>query len=316
MKPLLAAMALAAMGILAPLLAPFDPDEIVDVMAARHLGPGSEIQVVTRRDGSRFAASSVEMAATTMRYVRGGRAEVISIDDLASTPPERRRFLLGTDAFGRDLFSRILHGARLSIGVTLLSVLLGMTLGVGAGLVSGYAGGAADAVLMRVADMLHAVPRLFMFLLCAALFGPSALLVVVVLGATGWIGIARITRGHILTLRQSAFTAAAGALGCTPLRIMLRHLLPNCAAPIALATVLLAADTVVSESSLSFIGLGVQPPAASWGSLLAAGRTDFIEAWWVVLFPGLSILLLVFLLHAAAARLGAHRAPGTRESSR
>lgn len=300
MRRLAAAALLAAAGILAPLVAPHDPDEIVDVMAARDLRPGSEIHVIARRDGTRFAARSVEVTDDALVYERGDRRETIDRRDLAPGEPERRRFLLGTDGYGRDLLSRILYGARLSIGVTILAVSLGLLIGVAAGAFTGYVGGAMDAGLMRLVDALHAIPRIFLFLLVAALFGPSALLVGIVLGVTGWIGIARITRSHVLSLRESGFTAAARALGASRKRIILNHLLPNCAAPIAVAMVLLAADTILTESSLSFIGLGVQPPAASWGSLIAAGRDSVLSAWWVVLFPGLAIVLSVLLLHLLA----------------
>ena len=300
MRRFAVAALLAAAGILAPLVAPHDPDEIVDVMAARDLRPGSEIHVIARRDGTRFAARSVEMTDDALICERGDRRETIERRELAPGEPERRRFLLGTDAYGRDLLSRILYGARLSIGVTVLAVSLGLLIGVAAGAFTGYVGGAMDAGLMRLVDALHAIPRIFLFLLCAALFGPSAFLVGIVLGVTGWIGIARITRSHILSLRETGFTAAARALGANRRRVVLRHLLPNCAAPIAVATVLLAADTILTESSLSFIGLGVQPPAASWGSLIAAGRGSVLTAWWVVLFPGLAIVISVLLLHLVA----------------
>ena len=298
MKRLLMGVMLGVIGIAAPLMAPHDPDEIVDVMTARDLPPGSEIRVLSRRDGTRFAARSILIEGDTLVYERAGRRESIALADLVDPEPERRLFLLGTDGFGRDLLSRILHGSRLSIGVTILAVSLGVLIGVGAGSIAGLIGGSLDAGLMRLVDALHAIPRIFLFLLCAALFGPSAILVGMVLGLTGWIGIARLTRGHILSLRESDYAAAARSLGANRRRVILTHLLPNCAAPIAVATVLLAADTILTESSLSFIGLGAQPPAASWGSLIASGRSDLLGGWWVVLFPGLAILLSVLSLRA------------------
>jgi peptide/nickel transport system permease protein len=287
----LAAAALLCGAVLsAPLVAPHDPDEIVDVRAARHLAPGSEVRIVSRPDGTRFIASPDGPLPGSI----SGDARV-----------QRRRHLLGTDAFGRDLLSRILHGARFSMGVTVLAVALGMLLGVAAGSIAGYLGGPADLGLVWLMDVLHAVPRIFLFLLCAALFGPSAALVAIVLGITGWPGIARITRSRVLSVRESGFTAAARALGATRPRILLRHVLPSCAAPVAVAAVLLAADTLLAESALSFLGIGIQPPQASLGSLIAGGRHGFSEAWWVVVFPGLSILATVLLLHTLARPRGA-----------
>lgn len=320
MSRLVAVAMLFALGIAAPLLAPHDPDEIVDMMVARDLRPGSEIQIIARRDGTRFGARSVTFGEHDVTCVRGDRVERIDRSELAPGEPERRRFLLGTDGFGRDLLSRILYGTRLSMGVTLLAVSLGLMIGVVAGAFTGYVGGAVDAGFLRVLDALHAIPRIFLFLLCAALFGPSAFLVGIVLGVTGWIGIARITRSHVLSLRESAFCAAARALGAHRPRVILRHLLPNCAAPIAVATVLMAADTILTESSLSFIGLGAQPPAASLGSLIAAGRGGLLQTWWVILFPGLAIVLSVLFLHALARPFRAPapfqpEAPARREQS-
>lgn len=298
MTRLALAAILAALGVAAPLLAPHDPDEIVDMMVARDLGPGSEIHVLALRDGTRFAARAIAVEGDAVTYERGGQSARVPLVELAPGSPELRRFALGTDGYGRDLLSRILHGARLSIGVTLLAVALGLLIGVGAGAFAGYLGGAADATVMRLVDALHAIPRIFLFLLCVALFGPSSLLVGVVLGITGWVGIARIARGHVLSLRETGYCAAARALGARRRRIVLRHLLPNCAAPVGVATVLLAADTILTESSLSFIGLGAQPPAASWGSLIAGGRDSLLQSWWVSLFPGLAIVGSVLCLHA------------------
>ncbi|MGH9868485.1 MAG: ABC transporter permease [Candidatus Polarisedimenticolia bacterium] len=298
MRTLLAAAALLLLGALAPTIAPYDPDEIVDVMGARDLAPGSRVSIFTRDDGTRFAASAFEQTHETLLYVRGGRREEIPLSRVLPDRTTTRRFVLGSDGFGRDLLSRILHGARLSTGIGGLAVLVGLGIGLAAGGAGGYLGGMADAGLMRLVDAMHAVPRLFLFLLCAALFGPSALLVGLVLGATGWPGIARITRAQVLSLRESGFAAAARAMGASRSRILLRHILPHCAGPVGVAAVLLAADTILAESSLSFIGLGVQPPAASWGSLIAAAREGVATAWWVAVFPGLCIVITVLILHA------------------
>ncbi len=298
MRRLLAAAALlGAVGVIAPMLAPHDPDEIIDVMVARYLPPGSAIDVIIRRDGTRLGATALRREEGALVFERGGATGSIPLAELAPEGTARRRFLLGADAFGRDLLSRVLHGARLSIGVTLMAVGLGLILGVGAGALAGLAGGLVDAGLMRLVDVMHAVPRLFLFLLCAAVFRPSEILVGIVLGLTGWIGIARIVRGQVLVLRETTFVLAARALGLGQASLLWRHVLPHCSAPIGVAAVLLAADTVIAEGALSFLGVGVQPPAASWGSLIAAGRQSPPEAWWITLFPGVAILAMVLALH-------------------
>ena len=163
--------------------------------------------------------------------------------------------------------------------------------------------GGADASLMRLVDILHAIPRFFLFVICAALFGPSALLLVIVLGATGWTGIARLTRGQALSIRHRSFVEAARALGGNARSIVIRHLLPQCAAPVMVAAALMAADTILAEASLSFLGIGIQPPAASWGNIIAGGRDSLLTAWWITAFPGLAIMATVLLLHAAGRGL-------------
>lgn len=308
MRRALAALAgAAALAVAAPLLAPHDPDEIVDVAAARLLPPGASLALFTRLDGSRIGVTAWQRTENRILYERAGRAGSIAVEELRQPEPRYRRFLLGTDGFGRDLLSRILHGARVSLGIALLAVAIGVGLGALAGAASGYVGGIADAGVMRLVDVLHSVPRFFLFLIFAAAFGPSFLLLALVLGGTGWTGIARITRGQVLSLKGRGFVEAARALGGGTGTIVLRHLLPQCAGPIAVTATLMGADTILAETSLSFIGLGVQPPASSWGNIIAAGREVLLPAWWLSAFPGLAIVASVLLLHRAGRSLAAQR---------
>lgn len=201
---------------------------------------------------------------------------------------------LGTDVFGRDVLARLLQGGRISLGIGLAATLLGVGMGVVAGVVAGYTGGLLDSVVMRVADTLLAFPKLVLLVSLSALFGPSISLVIGTLALSQWPVGARLARGEVLALRQRPFVDAARALGFSRRRILLRHVLPNAMTPLLVVAPLSVGEAVVMEASLSFLGLGVQPPVASWGSMVAEGLSPLAEgAWWVSTFPGLALVLVV-----------------------
>lgn len=200
---------------------------------------------------------------------------------------------LGTDRFGRDVLSRVLYGARISLGIGFVAVLIAITLGTVLGAGSGYLGGWADTVTMRSVDLLLSFPRLVLLITVVALFEPSIALVTVVLGLTGWMGTSRVVRGEVLSVREQPYVEAARALGYSDGRILFRHVLPNALGPVIVAATLGVGNTILAEAALSFLGLGVQPPTASWGNMVAAGRDVMLEAWWITLFPGLAIVLTV-----------------------
>jgi peptide/nickel transport system permease protein len=200
---------------------------------------------------------------------------------------------LGTDQFGRDVLSRILYGARISLSIAFIAVGISVTLGTLLGAVAGYLGGKVDAAIMRFTDMVLAFPRLVLLILIIALFSPSIPLIIAVLGLTQWPGTARIVRGEVLSLRERDYITAARALGMGRARIILRHLVPNVLAPVIVAATLGIGNTIVLEAGLSFLGLGVQPPTPSWGNMVADGRQNLIGAWWVATFPGLAIVFTV-----------------------
>ena len=210
----------------------------------------------------------------------------------AFLPPSPEHWL-GTDQFGRDLLSRIVYGARISLTIGFVAVALAIVLGSLLGAIAGYLGGAVDTVIMRFTDMVMAFPRLVLLIMIIALFQPSLTLIILVLGLTQWPGTARLVRGEVLSLREQEYVEAARALGFGRARIILRHLLPNVLAPVIVAATLGIGNTIVLEAGLSFLGLGVQPPTPSWGTLVADGRQNLIGAWWVATFPGLAIVVTV-----------------------
>ncbi|HEV8663916.1 MAG TPA: ABC transporter permease [Candidatus Methylomirabilis sp.] len=216
--------------------------------------------------------------------------------DLASRslrPPGREHWL-GTDLLGRDLLSRILHGSRVSLLVGFAVALLTGAVGTAVGLLAGFYAGKIDAVFMRVTDAVMAFPTLVLAIAAVAVLDrPGLVAIILVLTAVQWTTVARLIRGAVLTLREREFVAAAHALGARDLRILARHLLPNCLAPLLVSTTFGVASNILAEAGLSFLGLGVQPPAVSWGSLLSEGAVYLTVKPWLVIFPGLAITLTV-----------------------
>lgn len=214
------------------------------------------------------------------------------------TPPSTTHFL-GTDGLGRDVLSRLLWGSRVSllvgIGAALLTILIGTVIGG----VSGFLGGAVDQIAMRITDVFMSIPPVLLILLVVTIFGGGIGLTIFTIGLVMWPGTARLIRGEFLRIRKFEFVDAARVAGASPVRMMVLHMLPNALPPLIVQTSLLTAESILIESGLSFLGLGVQPPTASWGSMLFEGRRFMEVAWWISTWPGVAIFITVLSLNLA-----------------
>jgi peptide/nickel transport system permease protein len=225
--------------------------------------------------------------------------------------------LLGTDRFGRDLFVRMMLAARVSLALGVGGSLMAAAIGSIAGALAAWRGGLVDRITMGFADALLAIPRFVLLLVCAALWRPGLLTVLIVLGATGWMGVARIVRGEVLGVRARPFVEAARALGVSHWQVLWRHVLPNAIGPAIVATTLGVGNAILLESGLSFLGLGIQPPRPSWGNMIAGGRDLIVSAPWVALAPGVALIVTVLAVTLIGDRLrdalAGQRAPFARQ---
>ncbi len=227
-------------------------------------------------------------------------SQQLDIVALANQPPSWAH-PFGTDLLSRDVWSRMLFGSRVSLGVGTLAMIVAVTVGGFAGAVAGYFSKGIDAVLMRVVDVGLAVPRIFIVLVAIALWDQLAIVpLILVLGLTGWFGTSRLVRAEVLVLRGKPFVDSARAMGAGPWRILFRHVMPNAAGPLIVSAALGIGNVMLLEAALSFLGVGVQPPTPSWGNMIADGRDQLATAWWTTVFPGLAIAMVVIALNAVA----------------
>ena len=216
--------------------------------------------------------------------------------NLGATPPSAEHWL-GTDVFGRDQLTRVLYGSRVSLMVGFIATAVALLIGVLWGTIAGYVGGRVDAIMMRFVDVLYALPFAIFIILLTVVFGRSLLLLFLAIGAVEWLTMARIVRGQVLSLKQQEFIEAAVAMGLSRWQIMRRHLIPNVLGPIIVYTTLTIPSVILLESFLSFLGLGIQPPQSSWGSLISYGVETMEEYPWLLIFPGLTLSITLFSLN-------------------
>ncbi len=246
---------------------------------------------------NRLAVAGAVLVLTL--FIVSGAAAWLSPHDPDRPDPRNRlkppstEHLLGTDSLGRDVLSRLIWGGRVSLKVGFVAIGLATAIGLLLGSLAGYYGGWVDSLIMRFCDLMLCFPSMFLILAVIALLEPSVWNVMAVIGLTGWMGVARLVRAEFISLKNRDFTLAARALGASDWRIIRRHLLPNALAPVLVAATLGVAGAILTESALSFLGLGVQPPMATWGAMLADGKDYLSRAWWLSLYPGLAILLTV-----------------------
>jgi peptide/nickel transport system permease protein len=221
-------------------------------------------------------------------------------------------YLLGTDVLGRDILSRLLYGARASLSVAVLAVLGAAVVGSAIGICAGYVGGWIDSILMRIVDLAISLPMILIALLVGVLVGPSLTNIVVIIGVMLWSQFARMSRNETLRVSRLAYVDLARTAGSSSLRIAIEHVLPNVAGPLIVLATLQVGTVIIMEASLSFLGVGVPPPAPAWGTMIAEGRSYVLSAWWICIFPGLAILLTVLVANMLGDGLAESLDPSRR----
>lgn len=224
-------------------------------------------------------------------FIARHNPSAIDTNSILTAPSPNHIF--GTDTLGRYIFSRIVYGSRISLAIGFIAVGIAVVIGIFFGSIAGYYGGRLDAVIMRFVDIMLCFPTFFLILAVIAILEPSIANIMVVIGATSWMGTARLIRAEILTLKERDFVAAARVMGASDAWIITRHLIPNAIGPVLVSATLGIGGAILTESALSFLGIGVQPPTPSWGNILMDGKSTLGVAWWLTIFPGLFILFTV-----------------------
>jgi peptide/nickel transport system permease protein len=215
------------------------------------------------------------------------------LDLLSTFRPPGQPHLLGTDELGRDTLTRLIYGGRVTIGIAFLTVAISLTLGTSVGLVAGYYGRWVDDILMRIVDVVLSIPAIFLFILMSILFRPNPVTLAMIIASVGWGGVARLVRGEVLSVKQRDFIMATRSIGARDFRLIARHLLPNVLPVLIVAASLGVGQIILIEAALDFLGLGIQPPTASWGNMLTNAESYFFHSVWLVIFPGVTIFITV-----------------------
>ncbi len=269
-----------------------DPYNTMTEMAAS--GGGNQFWTALRRNRMAMAGAAIVAFMSLLALlapVLGQSPEYIDVSLQLSAPNAQHWF--GTDDLGRDVLARILYGARISLLVGFVAVGIATLIGIVLGALAGYYGGIVDGLIMRFVDIMLCFPSFFLILAVIAFLEPSIWNIMVIIGLTGWMGVARLVRAEFLSLREREFVQAVRVIGASDARIIFRHLLPNALSPVLVSATLGVGGAILTESALSFLGIGVQPPTPSWGNMLIVGKQTLGEAWWLSVFPGFAILITV-----------------------
>lgn len=305
---------LVLLAVVALLPPPIDPISQVDAPSSRYRPPGTVLQVV------QVEGSAQPLLADRIER-EGGEVLIHRRDDVRRYPAdeilnlegdgvrERRRYVLGSDKFGRDVLSRMMMGTRVSLTIGLLAVALAFSVGILVGAVAATGGPHVDNLVMRFTDAFLSFPPMFLVLAIAALIQPSTGQVVILLGMTSWMTTSRLARGELLVLRERDFVLASRASGQKPALIVLRHMLPNALAPLVVDATLMVGGLILAEAALSFFGFGIQAPTPSWGNMIEDGRAAMTDSWWVAFFPGLAIVVTVVAFNLIGDGLRDHLDP-------
>ena len=312
-------LVLCLLALLAPWIRPLSPNEQLDPAGSSLVPPMTRLFVVRLEGGINRQAERIEASdgdfqlISQHRTLTVPRASVLNLDE--ETVTERRTYWMGTDKLGRDVFSRWLTGARISLLVAFLVVLLASAIGVVVGALAALGPRWLDGLLMRCADGLLAFPWIFLIITLSVLFPSGVRTLVLLLGATTWMGVARLTRSEILSLLGREHILAARGLGASPAHIFWVHLLPNILPTLLVAMPLRIGAVILFEASLSFLGLGIQPPEPSWGNMIADGRGILFRAWWVVTFPAAALVLSMISLNLLSDHLRFRLDPRSQKPS-
>jgi peptide/nickel transport system permease protein len=287
-------------ALLAPFLAPLNPDNQGDLETTRFLEPlrtavvRHDVSMIYQRASTESTIDAVLQRAHSVllsQRVDIRRSEFGGEEDAQTGNTSRIVFLFGTDAMGRDVFSRVVYGTRISLGIGIIVAALSMMIGMWIGFLSGIIGGVVDSVMMRLIDVLLSFPTLVLIIMLFAVLGGSIEILIIALALTGWMGVARLVRGEVLKLREQEFILAARLLGVSSIGIIRNHLLPNILPTIVTASVLQLVNSIMGEAALSFLGMGIQPPTPSWGNMIGESMIYLRSAWWIGVFPGIALSL-------------------------
>lgn len=282
--------------IFADLMTPFDPITSLDRENLSSLPPLSKVYELTLKDGRKLFVLDYEIQDNLIYFEQKFVSGKVEIDKLQSV--KTILFIFGTDNLGRDVFSRTIYGGRFSLIIGILSSLLAFLIGVSIGVISGYFGGIVDKILMRITDVFLAFPKLFLVLVIIAFTQTQTIFsIIIILSLLNWMGIARLVRAEFLRLKEMEFILAVESIGLPNLKIAIKHILPNAITPALISIPFITGDVILTESILSFLGFGIQPPTPTWGNMISEAEKSLVSTWWLPIFPGILISATVLTMN-------------------